>query len=373
MSQLFDSLSRKRRAARREGSARPTAQGDAVLATLGYSPARTGPARRVLTFAAVVGGLLVAWIGLGALFPDRSPDWTPPVRSSVPGPERPPAEPTVTASALALQPAVTATDAAVPPAVPGPASEPAVTIDTRPAPPAVQDRFDPPPVSAAADRTPPATSGGPGRETARAAAPAPSADGAPSTPASGGDLMNVALYHHRAGDFENALIAYRTLLQQNEMNAAVHNNIGLLYQQKNLLDDAARAFERALLIDARYALAHNNYGVTLLRQGRPDAAVARFRTVLEIDPRNVDAMVNLALAEKDAGRAEQARASLLRALGEAPRHAMAHYNLAVLHDEAGEAARAIEHYRAFLEHAGVDHADRTSSVRARLDALDCCR
>jgi tetratricopeptide (TPR) repeat protein len=183
------------------------------------------------------------------------------------------------------------------------------------------------------------------------------------------DLMAQALYHHRSGDFERALVAYRTLIQQNELNARAHNNLGLLYQQKNLLDEAARAFERAIIIDARYGLAHSNYGVTLLHQGRPHAAAAQFRTVLELEPRNVDALVNLALAEHASGQAESARGTLLRAIGISPRHALAHYNLAVLHDDAGEPARALPHYRAFLEHAGADQADRTTAVRARVDAL----
>ena len=181
--------------------------------------------------------------------------------------------------------------------------------------------------------------------------------------------MTLAIYHHRAGDFENALVNYRAVLQANELNAQAHNNLGMLYQAKNLQDDAARSFERALIISPRYVLARNNYGVTLLRQSRADAAAAQFRTVLDLEPGNVDALVNLALAEQAQGRPAEAMATLLRALAIAPRHAAAHYNLAVLHDDAGETARAAAHYRAFLEHAGPDHADRLPQVRARLDAI----
>ena len=202
---------------------------------------------------------------------------------------------------------------------------------------------------------------------ARTEPPAPSSAEASTAPAV--DPLRLALYHHRAGDFESALLAYRALLKQDELNASVHNNLGMLYQQKNLQDEAAREFQRALFIDPDYALARNNLGVTLLRQGKLDAAAAQFRALLERDARNTDALVNLALTQKGAGQVEQARSSLARALAISPRDAAAHYNLAVLFDEAGEAARAVEHYRGFLDNAGSEHAERAPHIRARIEAL----
>jgi Flp pilus assembly protein TadD len=355
LSQIFDSLSRRRRAQGREAGAGPTAQGDAVLATLGYAPRPRGGARLAGLLIAVVTGAIVIWIGWRALHdpdaPPRGPQTSEARQAPAPSPAalpgaRPGPEPAAHAEAPALP--------EVPRDMPGgppadgerPMAVPAIAMDTRPS---VQASAEP-----ASRRVPP-------REI----------DPVPVTPAPAPppDLMAQALYHHRAGDFERALVAYRTLIQQNELNAAAHNNLGLLYQQKHLHEDAARAFQRAIIIDARYGLAYNNYGVTLLRQGRPDGAAAQFRTALELEPRNVDALVNLALAETASGRGAEAKATLLRALGSAPRHAMAHYNLAVLHDDTGEHARALEHYRAFLEHAGAEHADRTADVRTRIDAL----
>lgn len=191
----------------------------------------------------------------------------------------------------------------------------------------------------------------------------------PAVAAPAPNAFELALYYHRAGDFENALVQYRSLLQANELNAQAHNNLGLLYLDKNLLDDSARELQRALIIEPGYARAHNNYGVTLLRQGKLDASASEFRTVLSLEPRNVDAMVNLALVEKASGQPERAKQSLLHALSVAPKGAAAHYNLAVVYDDTGELSRAVEHYRAFLEHAGAEYADRAPVVRARLAAL----
>jgi Tfp pilus assembly protein PilF len=353
LSKIFDSLNRRRRAHGRHDSGRPTAQEDAVLATLGSTPRPGRRGRRTGLVIGAVVAVIVGWIGWGVLHDPK------PVSHASPATPNHQPSPVTAASPAAPDRGIGAVSEAPPKAAPGltleatasdsetPAAVPAVATDTRPS--------EPSPIEPAR------------RSVPRQADPVPAAIGPTAAPRP--DLMAQALYHHRAGDFERALVAYRMLIQENELNAAAHNNLGLLYQQKNLLDDAARAFQRAIIIDARYGLAHNNYGVTLLRQGRPAAAAAQFRTVLELEPRNVDALVNLALADQAAGRGEAARATLLRAIGMDPRHAMAHYNLAVLHDDSGEHARALVHYRAFLEHAGAEHADRTADVRARIDAL----
>ena len=185
----------------------------------------------------------------------------------------------------------------------------------------------------------------------------------------GADDFDLALYFHRAGDFENALQHYRALLQRNEMNAQAHNNLGLLYQERGLLPESARELQRAVVIEPRSASAHNNYGVTLLLQGKADEAAAQFGSVLAVDPRNVDAMVNLALAERSQNQLDLAMEMLLEALSVSPRNAPAHYNLAQLYDQTHEAARAIEHYRRFLETAGAEHAGRAAAVRARITEL----
>ena len=160
------------------------------------------------------------------------------------------------------------------------------------------------------------------------------------------------------------------MLARNELNAQAHNNLGLLYQEKNLLQESARELQRAVLIEPRNASTRNNYGVTLLKLGRIDEASAEFQTALTLDARNVDALVNLSLAQRTAGQLDLAKETVLRALNIAPDSAAAHYNLALLYDETNEPARAVEHYRFFLEHAGAEHADRGTAVRARIAALN---
>jgi Tfp pilus assembly protein PilF len=181
--------------------------------------------------------------------------------------------------------------------------------------------------------------------------------------------FDLALRYHRAGDFEHARQHYLALLQRNELDAQAHNNLGLLYQQKGLLQDSARELHRAVALEPGNAGTHNNYGVTLLMQGRKDEAVAEFQSALTMEPGNLDARINLALAERSSGRIDVAKENLLDVLNRAPANAPAHYNLAQLYDQTNEPARAVEHYRLFLEHAGTEHADRAAPVRARIAAL----
>ena len=191
---------------------------------------------------------------------------------------------------------------------------------------------------------------------------------APVRPAVADDLA-LALYYHKAGDFEKALHHYRILLQRNELNAQAHNNLGLLYQEKHLLQESSRELQRAILIEPRNAGARNNYGVTLLMQGRVDEATAQFRTILGADAADLDALVNLAIALRTAGQVEMAKETLVKALTIAPRNAPAHYNLGQLYDQINEPARAVEHYRTFLDTASAEHATRVAAVRARIALL----
>ncbi len=358
MSLILDALRRKNDAEEPpSASPRRGSHADAVLATLGYSRVRrTHRAYGRLAayaFAVVIlglsGWLLVDWV----LAPEPPGPMTPVLAVQLPaGTTAPGAPPTVASPSSSARPS-TATLA--PPKV-----EPKPTVPTSaPVPPNVEPK----------PALPSLTPVSPPRENVKPAPP-PTAPAVPAVRAgSEPDHFRLALYYQRAGDFENALLHYRAVLQQNELNAEVHNNLGLLYQEKGLLAEAVTEFERALFIDQRYVRAYNNLGVTFLSLNRFDQAAAQFRTALTLDPRNVDAMVNLAIALKSTGQADQARAQLLRALELDSHSAPSHYNLALLYEEAGETAKAIQHYRLFLQYGGAEHAHLAPGVRSRIDTL----
>ena len=349
MSQLFDALRQHRRESPPLAHVQRTARADAVLATLGYATKRrTSPFHQpaIVGVCAIVAAVAIAW----ALWPGEATRSQPTTQSAgsktTTAPVRAPLAP---APAPAPLPSATkATAATTDKPVPSPAP---------PAPSPALEKPRPSPASTVAATT--------AKEPGATAVSTTTA--APATPSP--ELFRLALHSHRAGDYATAEASYRALLQRNELDPQVHNNLGLLYRDKGQTAEAIRELQRAVIINPDYGTARNNLGVVLMSAARLDEAASELRRVLAQDPRNADAAVNLALVDKAAGRPEQAKEALLRALTIAPDNAPAHFNLAALYEQSGDYARAIEHYRSFLEYAGAEHASRTTDARARLEAL----
>ena len=91
----------------------------------------------------------------------------------------------------------------------------------------------------------------------------------------------MAIYYHRAGDFENALQHYRAVLRRNELDAQAHNNLGLLYQERHLLDESARELQRAIVIEPRNAAAHYNLAQLYDQTNQAARAVHHYGRFLE--------------------------------------------------------------------------------------------
>jgi Tfp pilus assembly protein PilF len=368
VSQLFESLRRDRDGAPRIQPSR-TAHGDAVLATLGYGRMRRRALPTVLTAVALVLGILaVAWSGWRFYVRSEPARPLPRATSSSPSARRQPPHP-ATAARPASQPAGT-TDA--PPTTSS--SERRNAELPAPVPERNVRTFAKPSARAAVPTHPAPSSVSPSTVTGSLpAAAAPSVSSPPAAAASAArpasDELAIALQYQRAGDFDAALQHYGAALREDESNAQVHNNLGLLYQEKRLFAESTRELQRALAIDPRNTRARNNLGVTFLMQAKIAEATGEFRKVLASSPQNVDALVNLGLAQRMAWQFDQSKETLMEALALSPRNAATHYNLGQLYDEIHEPARAVEHYRVFLDTAGSEYAARTAAVRARIAVL----
>lgn len=312
-----------------------------MLATLGYAQGRRrgGPAPVFVAAVLLIGFVVAVWLGWHNYLGDSS---GPEAALRAPAPSLPRFDPSRPGAADAPPPQS--------PPAPRPSGSPDAVAARQPAPADAR----------VAPRPAPQT----GHDTSAAHHAKPAS---PQTDASRN--LDFALQSQRAGDFDGALQRYRAVLDTDEENAQAHNNLGLLYQEKGMLAEAARELQRAVALEPRNPSTHSNYGVSLLMLGRTDDAVAEFRAALKLDAANLDARVNLALAERSSGRLELAKETLLDVLNRAPANAPAHYNLAQLYDQTNEPARAVEHYRLFLENAGAEHADRAAPVRARIAAL----
>lgn len=160
-------------------------------------------------------------------------------------------------------------------------------------------------------------------------------------------------------------------------DAGAHNNLGVVFFQKGLLEDAVAAFERALELDPRLEVARRNAEIALHRSGQlgpriaqlrdqlrrapgdaeardalartfllagdPESAAAEWEALLVERPDSLALHMKLAYAEAERGRPSDAVRLLTRALEIAPEEAAVHLQLAELHRAAGDAAVAERH------------------------------
>ena len=123
-------------------------------------------------------------------------------------------------------------------------------------------------------------------------------------------------------------------------DAGAHNNLGVLYYNKGMLDEAVAAFTRALSIDARMATAERNLHIAWRDTGLFDSEISALEQRLAHDALDRDT------------RRRLADALLL----------------------AGEATRAISHYERLLAGPDAAHAlgqlARACKRQGQLDAAD---
>jgi len=119
---------------------------------------------------------------------------------------------------------------------------------------------------------------------------------------------------------QEALEAYRKVLELNPRHAAACINLGTIYYNLQNYGDAEHHYRRAIEIDPRYALAYFDLGNVLDETGRLTEAVESYRTALTISPSYADAHYNLALAYERLRR---------------PRKALTHWRAYVKMDPVG--------------------------------------
>jgi Tfp pilus assembly protein PilF len=183
------------------------------------------------------------------------------------------------------------------------------------------------------------------------------------------DPFRLAVFYQQQGDYPKALEYYQQILNNNPLNAVVHNNVGLIHNSLSNNEEAIRSFRSAILVNERYDLAHNNLGITLMADGRDAEATGEFRRALELNSQNTAAMTNLAILSKNAGKLEDAKFQYLRALQLDPTLVQAHYNLAFIFEEQGENGSAVRHLQRFLELGSGRYPGLMDEVQRKIQEL----
>jgi len=114
---------------------------------------------------------------------------------------------------------------------------------------------------------------------------------------------------------EDAVEAYRKVLELNPTAAGALVNLGTIYYRQRKFAEAEKYYLRSISADPSYPLAEFNLGNLYDEQGRLDEALEHYR----------------------------------RALGLNPGYADAHFNLALLCERTGDALKAVHHWKVYLK------------------------
>jgi tetratricopeptide (TPR) repeat protein len=95
---------------------------------------------------------------------------------------------------------------------------------------------------------------------------------------------------------EDAIAAYRKVLELEPMHAAAHINLGTVFYNRGDFGQAEYHYRQAIEVDSRYALAYFDLGNVLDETGRLGEAVSAYKAAILLAPTYADAHYNLALA-----------------------------------------------------------------------------
>lgn len=132
---------------------------------------------------------------------------------------------------------------------------------------------------------------------------------------------------------EDAIDAYRKVLELNPSAAGALVNLGTIYYRQKKFVEAERYYAEAIKADPEYALAQFNLGNLYDEQGRVGEALEHYREALGLNPNYADA----------------------------------HFNLALLCERMGDALKAVHHWKAYLK---LDNAGQWADIaRKQLERL----
>jgi tetratricopeptide (TPR) repeat protein len=104
---------------------------------------------------------------------------------------------------------------------------------------------------------------------------------------------NLAIALGKQGKTEQAIAAFRKVLEIDAGYPEAHQNLARLLAEAGSFDEAIAQFELALQASPESSELHNGLAVCLVRKRRVQEAVAHFRKALEINPAFTEAHFNL--------------------------------------------------------------------------------
>ena len=158
--------------------------------------------------------------------------------------------------------------------------------------------------------------------------------------------------HKDLNKLDEAIKAFKKVIELNPLDADGFNNIGTAFQQQGKLEKAIEAFNKATSLNPNHVGAHYNLGNSFNYQGYRDDAIKSFKKAISINPNHFKAYNNLGNVFKDQNKLDEAIKSYTKALYIKPDFAAARsqkfYQQAQISDWL-----AIEKEKSFLIDLGI--------------------
>ena len=130
--------------------------------------------------------------------------------------------------------------------------------------------------------------------------------------------------------YDQALGCYQRAMQLNPAFAGSYYHLGALFETVDKCERAIEYYEKAIQLDSHFAGSFNNLGNVYRKLGRLDEAIPYFQKTIEIQPQFWGSYYNLGEVYQAQVRDEEAIDTYLKALQLNPHHVPSMNNLAVL-------------------------------------------
>jgi len=158
-------------------------------------------------------------------------------------------------------------------------------------------------------------------------------------------LLDQASSYIKYGRLSQAEDLCREIVELSPRTSEAYNMLGIIYQERGLIDDAIAALHKAVELDGSNANAFFNLGTILGENGQHEQAAILLRKGLALAPRTAEARNNLGLALARLGKLDEAISSLEKATELDRHYGGAWLNLGDTYCSQGNMQKGVDAYQ----------------------------
>ena len=155
--------------------------------------------------------------------------------------------------------------------------------------------------------------------------------------------------HRQSGDTDQAIQAYRNVLDNFPYAREALYNLGLSYIAKGEFQQAEEVLLRAWEIDPRDAHIFNSLGAVYMNRGMDEKAESHFQQAIQLDSNYLLPHANLGKLYIGRGRHEEALKALKKAVAIDPKNIEGRYLISMIHAQNNEPKKAIKQLKKILK------------------------